>query len=162
MIVLRVLAISLGMLALVTVATAQETRVAFGSLQVDPTLPVEVTADALNVDQETGEAVFQGNVLIAQGDMRLSAPQVLVVYNAETRAIERMEATGGVTLVSGPDAAEAQRADYTIDSGVIVMTGNVLLTQGPSALSSDRMTVNLTTGSAEMTGRVSTILRSGD
>ncbi|WP_425394199.1 LptA/OstA family protein [Aestuariivita boseongensis] len=134
----------------------------FGALQVDTKLPVEVTADALDVDQETGEAIFQGNVLISQGDMRLSAPRVLVVYDADTRAIARMEATGGVTLVSGPDAAEANRADYTIDSGVIVMTGNVLLTQGPSALTSEKMTVNLTTGSAQMVGRVTTILRSGD
>ena len=141
---------------------AQETRVSFGSLQVDPTLPVEVTADALDVDQTSGEAVFTGNVLIAQGDMRLTAPRVLVVYDDGNRAIQRMEATGGVTLVSGPDAAEAERADYTIDRGVIVMTGNVLLTQGPSALSSDKMTVNLTTGAAQMVGRVRTILRSED
>jgi lipopolysaccharide export system protein LptA len=141
---------------------AQGTQVAFGSLQVDPDLPVEVTADSLSVDQETGRAVFTGNVLIAQGDMRLSAPRVLVVYNADNNAIARMEASGGVTLVAGPDAAEAQIAEYTIDSGEIVMTGNVLLTQGPSALTSDKMTVNLTTGSAQMVGRVKTILRSGD
>lgn len=141
---------------------AQETRVSFGALQVDTTLPVEVTADTLDVDQQTGEAVFEGSVLVSQGDMRLTAPRVLVVYDADTRAIARMEATGGVTLVSGPDAAEATRADYTIDSGVIVMSGDVLLTQGPSALTSDKMTVNLTTGSAQMVGRVTTILRSDD
>lgn len=162
MTMLRVLIACVGFLTVASASLAQETRVSFGSIQVDPTLPVEVTADALNVDQETGEAVFDGNVLIAQGDMRLSAPRVLVVYNTETSAIARMEATGGVTLVNGPDAAESERADYTIDSGVIVMTGNVLLTQGPSALTSDKMTVNLSTGSAQMVGRVKTILRSGD
>jgi lipopolysaccharide export system protein LptA len=162
MTLLRILTICLYFFSFATVTSAQETRVSFGALQVDTKLPVEVTADALDVDQETGEAIFQGNVLISQGDMRLSAPRVLVVYDADTRAIARMEATGGVTLVSGPDAAEANRADYTIDSGVIVMTGNVLLTQGPSALTSEKMTVNLTTGSAQMVGRVTTILRSGD
>ena len=62
-------------------------------------------------------------------------------------------------LVSGPDAAEADRADYSIDTGVIVMTGNVLLTQGANALSSNNMTVNLTTGTAQMNGRVRTILQ---
>ena len=159
---LRIVLVCFSFLAMSSVSLAQETRVSFGALQVDTSLPVEVTADALDVDQDTGEAIFEGSVLISQGDMRLSAPRVLVVYDAETRAIARMEATGGVTLVSGPDAAEANRADYTIDSGVIVMTGNVLLTQGPSALTSDKMTVNLTTGSAQMVGRVTTILRSGD
>ncbi len=159
---LRVLSVVFGLSAMASVSAAQETQVSFGTLQVDTSLPVEVTAEKLDVDQASGEAIFEGDVLIAQGDMRLTAPRVLVVYDAETRAIARMEATGGVTLVSGPDAAEANRADYTIDSGVIVMTGNVLLTQGPSALSSEKMTVNLTTGSAQMVGRVSTILRSED
>ncbi|MEW9920599.1 lipopolysaccharide transport periplasmic protein LptA [Marimonas sp. MJW-29] len=140
---------------------AQGTNVAFGALRQDTNLPVEVTADNLSVDQETGTAVFTGNVLIGQGEMRLSAPRVLVVYRAEQNGIERMEATGGVTLVSGPDAAESDRADYSITDGVIVMTGNVLLDQGPNALSADRMTVQLNDGTAQMSGRVRTVIQSG-
>jgi lipopolysaccharide export system protein LptA len=97
-------------------------------------------------------------VLVAQGEMRLAAPRVLVVYSETAQKIQRMEATGGVTMVSGDEAAEAQRADYTLDTGVIVMTGNVLLTQGASALTSEKMTVNLETGTAQMTGRVRTVL----
>ena len=146
---------------LAAAASAQETRVAFGAIKADTSLPVEVTADTLDVNQETGEAVFTGNVVIGQGEMRLAAPRVLIVYKSASDGIERMEATGGVTLVSGPDAAEAERAEYTIDRGVIVMTGNVLLTQGRSALTSEQAVINLTTGTAQMTGRVRTILQSG-
>ncbi len=153
------ISIFFGLFAFATASLAQQTQVSFGGFQADPSLPVEATSDTLDVDQETGEAVFRGNVVITQGEMRLTAPRVLVIYDSGTRAIDRMEATGGVTLVSGPDAAEADRADYTIDNGVIVMTGNVLLTQGPSALTSDEMTVDLTTGTAQMVGRVTTILR---
>ena len=91
--------------------------------------------------------------------MRISAQRVLVIYNQDQSTIQRMEAVGDVVLVSGPDAAEADRADYSIDTGVIVMTGNVLLTQGANALSSNNMTVNLTTGTAQMNGRVRTILQ---
>lgn len=140
---------------------AQGTNVAFGSLAQNTDLPVEVTADNLAVDQEAGTAIFTGNVLIGQGEMRLTAPRVLVVYAQEQQSIERMEATGGVTLVSGPDAAESDRADYSIADGVIVMTGNVLLDQGLNALSADRMTVQLNDGTAQMQGRVKTILQSG-
>ena len=142
-------------------ATAQGTNVAFGTIRQDTNQPVEVTADNLEVDQETGTAIFTGNVLIGQGEMRLSAARVLVVYRAENRGIARMEATGGVTLVSGPDAAEAARADYNIDDGTIVMTGNVLLAQGASALSADRMSVRLSDGTAQMSGRVRTVLQTG-
>jgi lipopolysaccharide export system protein LptA len=141
--------------------SAQGASVAFGTIRQDTDQPVEVTADNLAVDQSTGTAVFTGNVLIGQGEMRLSAPRVLVVYRAEQKGIARLEATGGVTLVSGPDAAESERADYDIDDGTIVMTGNVLLAQGASALSADRMSVRLSDGTANMTGRVKTILQTG-
>lgn len=139
-------------------AIASAQNVAFGTVKADPTLPVEVTADNLDVNQADGTAEFVGNVIVGQGEMRLSANRVLVVYDEQNSGIDRLQATGNVVLVSGPDAAEAQRADYTIDSGVIVMTGDVLLTQGANALTSERMTVNLITGTAQMKGRVKTII----
>ncbi len=139
-------------------ALAQSTNVAFGAIKADPTLPVEVTADTLDVNQADGSAEFAGNVRVGQGEMRLSADRVQVIYNQESRGIERMVATGSVVLVNGPDAAQADRADYSVDTGTVVMTGSVLLTQGQSALTSDKMTVNLTTGTAQMNGRVKTIL----
>lgn len=132
---------------------------AFGSPNADPTLPVEVTSETLNVNQEDGTAEFLGNVIVIQGEMRLTAERVLVIYNEAQSAIERMEATENVVLVSPPDAAEGDWAEYTIDSGVIEMKGNVLLTQGPSVISGDEMIANLNTGLATMSGRVKTILQ---
>jgi len=140
---------------------AQGTGVAFGTIRQDTGLPVEVTADNLAVDQATGKAIFTGNVVIGQGEMRLSAGRVAVVYRSNGDGIASLEATGGVTLVSGQDAAEAQRADYSIDDGTIVMSGSVLLAQGRSALSADRMSVRLSDGTAQMSGRVRTILQTG-
>ena len=145
-------------LSLVALPAGAQTNVAFGAIKADPTLPVEVTADSLDVNQETGSAEFKGNVRIGQGEMRLSAQRVLVIYDQDQKGIQRMEAVGDVVLVNGPDAAEADRADYSIETGVIVMRGDVLLTQGANALTSDEMTVNLTTGTAQMNGRVKTIL----
>lgn len=140
-------------------AAAQGTSVAFGTLRQNPDAPVEVTADSLAVDQDTGRATFSGNVLIGQGEMRLSAAKVLVVYTEGNSGIERLEASGGVTLVSGPDAAESKAANYDIDSGTIVMTGSVLLTQGVNALTAEKMTINLRDGTAQMSGRVKTVLQ---
>lgn len=159
-IVLRPLVICIALLSGPPVF-AQGTNVAFGTIRQDTTAPVEVTADNLAVDQATGVAVFQGNVLIGQGELRLSAEKVEVVYRAESAGIAKLAATGSVTLISGPDAAEAQRADYDIDSGTIVMTGDVLLTQGPSALTAQKMTIDLKDGTARMSGQVKTILQTG-
>ena len=155
------LLLSLCLVGLSSGVWAQGTNVAFGTIRQDTALPVEVTADNLSVDQGTGEAIFTGNVMIGQGEMRLTAQRVLVVYRADANGIERLEATGGVTLVSGPDAAEAQRADYNIDDGTIVMTGDVLLSQGQNALTAERMSVRLSDGTAEMSGRVRTLLQTG-
>lgn len=158
---IRVFAI-VGMLALSPAAHAQGTEVAFGTVQQDTSLPVEVTADSLSVSQKDGSALFTGNVVIGQGDMRLSAPRVLVFYTKDQKGVERLEATGGVTLVNGDQAAEAERADYRVNEGTIRMSGSVLLTQGANTLVSDEMDVDLENGTARMNGRVRTVLQSGD
>jgi lipopolysaccharide export system protein LptA len=143
-------------------ALAQEANVAFGGMSQDTNAPVEVTADNLSINQTDGTALYSGNVIIVQGEMRLAAPRVLVVYSEQAGRIDRMEATGGVLLVSGKEAAEAERADYSIENGQVVMTGNVLLTQGENALTSERMVVNLEDGTAQMNGRVKTVLQPAD
>ena len=158
---LRIALVTIALICGAGAASAQETQVAFGTTPADPTLPVEVTSETLNVNQENGSAEFIGNVIVIQGEMRLTAARVLVIYNEDRSGIERMEATEDVVLVSPPDAAEGDWAEYTIDSGVIVMKGNVLLTQGPSTISGDQMNANLTTGKATMTGNVKTILQQG-
>lgn len=137
-------------------ALAQQT--AFGTGTIDSSSPVEVESDELKVSETDGTAEFIGNVVIVQGDMRLAAPRVTVVYDENGERITQMKAAGGVTLVSGEDAAEAQSADYNIDSGEVVMEGDVLLVQGTNTLSGQRMVVNLESGSAQMAGRVRTIL----
>lgn len=142
------------------IAAAQGAQVAFGNTRQDSRLPVEVTADNLDVNQENGTAVFTGNVLIGQGEMRLAAPRVLVVYKSDQSGIESLEATGGVTLISGPDAAEASRADYNIDTGQIELRGNVLLVQGANTLTGNEMFVDTQAGTARMVGDVKTILQS--
>ena len=153
--------VAAALFALACPALAQGAKVAFGGMSQDTSAPVEVSADSLEVNQTDGTALYTGNVIIGQGEMRLAAPRVLVVYSDNQDRIERLEAIGGVTLVSGKEAAEAERADYNIDTGTVVMTGNVLLTQGNNALTSERMVVNLDDGTAQMSGRVKTVIQNG-
>ena len=144
---------------------AQGASVAFGGLQHDASQPVEITADELTVDQGTGQAVFNGNVVAGQGEMRLSAARVEVKYATEngqqTGDIDQIIASGGVTLVNGGEAAESREAVYSVNAAEIVMTGDVILTQGANALSGEKLTVDLETGQGRMTGRVKTIFQTG-
>lgn len=142
-----------------SIAVAQ-TSLSFGPLAQDTNAPIEIEADELAISQADNSATFTGNVVIMQGEMSLSAPLVTVVYNPETSEIDALVASGGVTLVSGEEAAEAETAEYSVTTGLIVMKGDVLLAQGQSSLAAEEMTVNLNDGSALLTGRVRTVLRS--
>lgn len=152
----------LALIGLLAASPALGQQIAFGGIKGDTKAPVEVTADSLAVNQETGHAVFTGNVVIGQGDMRLTAAQVEVVYGqGDQSRIDRLHATGGVTLVSAREAAEASEAMYDVTKGTVVMTGDVLLTQGENVMSGQRLDVDLATGTGQMQGRVRTILQPG-
>lgn len=155
-------ALCLLLLALPGAGLAQGAQVAFGDSQQDSDLPVEVTSENLDVNQDDGTAVFIGNVVVGQGEMRLFAPRVLVIYKEDESGIDRLEATGGVIVISGEDAAEGDKADYFVDTGMIEMEGSVLLVQPRQTLTSDKMVVDTRDGTAQMTGRVKTILQPQD
>lgn len=141
-------------------APAAAQNVAFGGMKADTSAPVEVASDSLSVNQGDGSAVFTGNVVIGQGEMRLSADKVTVEYaEGGQNRIRSLHAEGGVTLVSGADAAEAREAVYDVEAGNVTMTGDVVLTQGRNALTGDRVVVNLASGTAQVDGRVRSVLQ---
>jgi len=140
-------------------ANAQGAAVSFGGLKQDTTLPVQVSADQLSVNQGDGNAEFSGNVVVTQGEMKLTAGKVAVEYNQDRSGIARLFASEGVTIINPTEAAESREAIYTIDDGQVVMTGDVLLTQGTSALSGQKLIINLKTGLGTMAGRVQTIFQ---
>ncbi len=155
-----------GLAALMLAAAAGAGRaqegasVPFGGFEHDNTLPVEITSDALALDQGAGTAIFTGAVKVGQGALRMAADRLEVFYASDaegTGAIERMLASGNVTLSNGTEAAEAARASYVVSSGIVEMDGDVLLTQGSNALASEKLRIDLTAGTGFLEGRVQTI-----
>lgn len=143
----------------------QGTEVPFGGFSHDATLPVEITAEQLDLDQAAGTAVFTGGVRVGQGALRLASDRLEVFYadpgGTGSGSVERMLATGNVTLTNGAEAAEAAEAVYDVAAGTVEMAGDVLLTQGTNALSSQALTIDLTAGTGRLTGRVQTIFTPG-
>lgn len=144
---------------------AQGANISLGTPTFDTAQQIEVSADELSIDQSNGQAVFEGNVLVVQGDVRLSAGRILVVSVRDAQGvasgIDRLEATGGVTFVTATDAAEAREAIYSVDDGIVTLSGDVLLTQGQNAISGETLVIDLTAGSGRMEGRVRTIFGTG-
>lgn len=157
-----------AVLALVPSAVlAQGANVALGGLAFDNSAPIEVSADNLSVDPDDGSAVFEGNVVVAQGDLRLAASLIRVEYATDADgnrlpSIGRVSATGGVTFVNGPDAAEASEAVYSVDDSSLVLSGDVLLSQGENIVSGDELFVDLEAGTGRIEGGVRTVFQAGD
>ncbi len=158
----RFLATSLVLfLAFGGAALAQGTNVSFGGLKADTSLPVEITSENLTVNQADGTAVFSGQVLVIQGEMRLEAGEIRVQYDVTGKAIDKLFASGGVLMVNASDAAQAAEAVYTIDTGEVVMSGGVLMSQGQTTIKGDQLHINLKSGTGRMEGGVTTTFQPG-
>ncbi len=157
--------LALAMIGLAPMSYAQSTIVPFGGQGHDTSQAVEIVSDSFTVNQANGTAEFAGNVVVGQGDMRLSAGKIRVEYGSAADDAEgkigRLIASGGVTLVVAGQAAEAETAIYSIKDGNIVLEGNVLITQGENALAGQKITISLEDGSAKVEGRVKTIFKAG-
>lgn len=118
-------------------------------------VPVDVTADKLDIQHSEGKAVFTGNVHITQGNMTLTAPQVTATYGANGEGdIQQMQATGGATITrtgTVPEVANGTTATYLPASQQLILTGEVQLTRGPSTLSGDKLVYDMASGNAKVT-----------
>ena len=119
----------------------------------DSGLPIEITADALEVQQNAGVAVFRGNVDAFQGTMNLRADRLTVHYRKgenTPNAISLIEADGNVFLSSPTEMAQGKRAIYNIDADTIELIGSVVLTRGENVIRGNRLLLNLATGKSKM------------
>ena len=154
---------ALAVMLLAATAAVAQVGIGFGGVAHDADQPVEVTSDNLTVDQSTGRAIFDGNVIVLQGELRMAAGQVEVIYSEteDGRTVDEVIATGGVLVTRGSDAAEGAQARYDVAAALLTMTGDVLVTQGATAIAGDSMTVDMTTGNGVVDGRVRTVLDQG-
>lgn len=154
----RLILIAVAALAAPALLHAQGQVMQFGEERADPDTPIEIESDNLEVIEANNTAEFTGDVIAVQGEMTMTAPRMLVVYSQDQSRVVRIEATGGVTFVNGEEAAEAQRADYDVDTGIVILTDDVVLVQGPDTITGNKGTIDLNAGTAQMEGRVRTIL----
>jgi len=146
---LRPLLVAAVALMLATPADAQFRRAQ------DTTLPIEIAADSLEVQQDDQIAVFSGNVDAQQGEMKLRADKLFVHYhegsgNEAAQAISKIDAEGEVFFSSGSETAAGNAGTYDVDKGVIVLTGQVVLTQGENVIKGNRVVLDLKSGLSTM------------
>jgi lipopolysaccharide export system protein LptA len=114
------------------------------ALAADKEQPIDLEADAADIDEAKGVSVYTGNVVATQGSMRLESER-LTVHHPGGKA-QRIEADGrparfqqmpdGQTV---PVRARANHLEYLVTSEELVMTGNAELIQGRDTFKSDRI-----------------------
>ncbi len=119
--------------------------------------PIDITADSLQIQQDTGTAVFIGDVRAVQVDMTLTADKLTVHYreaenDEEELGVERIEAEGHVFVTSPGRTAQGRSGVYDVDNGLIDLAGDVVLTQGEHVISGKTLHMNLETGESRISG----------
>ena len=141
-------------------------------------LPIQIDAATLEVRDKNKTATFSGDVQVVQGDMTIKCQSLVVFYGAEhgpaanavasaapppgappgahaampqgSQDIRRIEARGGVTVISRDQNASGDLGIYDVKKKTITLTGNVVVSQGKNVLRGDRVIVDTVTGDAHI------------
>ena len=120
----------------------------------DSNAPVNYAADRIELQDKAQRVVLSGNVAINQGDLTLHAARSTVAYtNQGSLKIQRLDATGGVTVERGNESAEGDVAVYDFNRRIITMAGNVGLRRGTDTLNGGRLVMDLNSGISSVDGR---------
>lgn len=142
------------------------------SLDHDSRLPIEISADSLEVAQEEQIATFAGNVDAVQGDLVLSADKLLVHYEGKSsgvgisagrgNAIRRIDAEGHVIIASPEETAEGDFGTYDVPAKLMTLEGEVVLTRGQNVIRGERLELDLVSGKSRMVGAQTSVAEGGE
>ena len=118
--------------------------------------PVSYAADRIELQDRQNRVVLAGNVQITQAGLNLNAARTIVNYSdTGTLSIQRIMATGGVTVTRGNERASGDTAVYDFNRRVITMAGNVRRNRGGDTLNGGRLVIDLASGVSSIDGRSS-------
>jgi len=119
----------------------------------DSNRPVDYVADRIELQDRQKRVILSGNVVISQGDLRLTAARTTVAYDNDGGVkIRRIDATGGVTATRGTENARGDVAVYDFNRRIITMVGNVALRRGSDTLNGQRLVIDLASGLSSVDG----------
>lgn len=120
----------------------------------DSNAPVNYAADRIELQDKAKRVVLSGNVDISQGGLRMRAARTTVAYtDAGSLKIQRLDATGGVTVTRGNESARGDVAVYDFNRRIITMAGGVALRRGTDTLNGGRLVMDLNSGISSIDGR---------
>ncbi len=134
-----------------------------GGFATDPNEPIDIEADALEVQDKLHTATFSGNVIATQGQTKLRSDRLRANYGPVAGAkpagagsspqIREIYATGNVHVLSKDDqSADGDWAQYTVADRKIVMGDKVVLRQGKNVIRGTKLFIDLNSGRSRIVG----------
>ena len=146
----------LGLLAVLFNFFIFDLNYANSSSKYDKNLPIEITANSLEVLQNDKIAIFKGNVDAKQGKITLKADKLKVHYlsnlSSDNQSVSKILADGNVLFSTELETAKSDKGLYDVDRSLITLSGRVTLTQGENILRGNELTIDLKTGKNTMKG----------
>ena len=128
---------------------------------VDSSEPIEITSDALEIEQKRGLAIFTGSVVASQGNLILRAEVVTVYYGDHLDnqtgeplqgQISKIEASGDVFFSTLEETARSEKGIYNVEGEKITLSGGVVLTRRDNVLRGELLELDLKTGRSRLYG----------
>ncbi len=98
-----------------------------------------ITSRSLNFDQKKREAVFDGNVLVVDPQLRIKSDRLTVVFTSDNK-VQKLFAEGRVQIEQEELAASGGRADYDVEEGKVVLSVNPLVRRSRDMLTGETIT----------------------
>ena len=124
-----------------------------GIARHDSRAPVTYDAGKFVLDDRANQVIFSGGVIVNQADLRIQSDRMLVNFtDGGNLEIQRITATGGVTITRGDERASGDNAIYDFGRRIITMAGNVRLRRGSDTLNGGRLVIDLESGLSSVDG----------
>jgi lipopolysaccharide export system protein LptA len=138
--------------------------------------PVSIEADKLVYFDKEQKAVYTGNVVVIQGDSKLTCSALTIFMDkgpapggaapspaanaaagpgSSSSHVKHLDCAGPVTVISKTQVATGDRGSFDKPQNKVWLFGNVTLSDGGNITKGDKLTYDLTTGEATIdAGRV--------
>lgn len=135
-----------------------------GNFKTDPSAPVDVAADRLDVDDQAKLAVFSGTVKAQQAGFVLEAAELAASYSGSAglagtgdvikpdaqqaaARLTRIKAKKNVVVTSKEgQKATGDWADYDTKANTVTLGGDVVMTQGKNIVRGTKLVIDMTSG----------------
>jgi lipopolysaccharide export system protein LptA len=118
---------------------------------------VDITADAMEIQDDRNTAIFTGNVRAIRGNSTLYADRLVVHYRkvkkpdgGEKTEVTDFVATGNVRIVDEQQTITGREARMDVQKDLLWVTGNVTVKTRTATVRGQKLFANLKTGVSRM------------